>query len=268
MPPLLTRRAARGVAARARTAGAGTALLACAFAVAGGAAAQDTSVVDRPAEGGSGRYRVAAFTGYQAFDKSAALRGAPFFGMRVSGLALPMVSVGLNASFARPTTRGDYFPWNRQPYFSDQAHRNDTTLIFEVSQRVVMATYGLDVVLQVGGGDGRRAPLGPLMLELGGGVGGYTFWLDPEQVRANRMFSGPQFSAGAGIGVMAGRSAAVGVRVDDLILTRFDRERFSLSDPLLRVDLFPNPDPPPPAAKRTVHNVRFSVLFSYVPGAR
>jgi hypothetical protein len=233
------------------------------------AAAQDTSVVDRPAEAGPGRYRVAAVTGYQAFDKSAALRGAPFFGMRVSGLALPMLAVGVSGAFARPTTRGDYFPWNRQPYFSDQAHRNDTTLIFEVSQRVVMSTYGVDVALHVDGARlGGAAPLRRLMLDVGAGAGGYTFWLDPEQVRANRTFSGPQFNAGAGLGIAAGRSAAVGVRVDDVILTRFDRERFSLSDPLLRVDLFPNPEPPPPQPKSTVHNVRFSVLFSYVPGAR
>ena len=58
------------------------------------------------------------------------------------------------------------------------------------------------------------------------------------------------------------------MRVDDVIFLRYDRDRLSLSDPLFAEDLFPNPDPVPPAAKRTVHNVRLSVVFSYVPGAR
>jgi hypothetical protein len=57
------------------------------------------------------------------------------------------------------------------------------------------------------------------------------------------------------------------VRADDVIFTNFDRERFSLSDPLFAEDLFQNPVKTPPAARRTVHNPRISVGFSFIPGS-
>src|SRR5689334_13652502 len=77
-------------------------------------------------------FEVAAITGYQWFDQSSALRNAPTLGFRVTTPRLyGPFTLGLSGSYARPTTRGEYFPWNRQIYFSDQARRNDTTLVFQ-----------------------------------------------------------------------------------------------------------------------------------------
>jgi hypothetical protein len=187
----------------------------------------------------------------------------------VSAVPWRNLSVGANAVFSRPTSRGDYFPWNRQPYFSDQQRRNDTTLVFEVSQRVTVATFGLDAGFQFGGlrDEAARAfSIRSVLLDVGGGLGLYRVWLDPEQTRGNESFGGLQLSLGGGVGLPVGRTSVVGLRVDDVILTDFDRDRLSLSDPLLREDLFRNPRPNPPAAKSTIHNLRFSVLFSYIPG--
>jgi hypothetical protein len=204
-------------------------------------------------------FEVTAGSGYQMFDKSAALRDAPIVGLRITGRDIGRVRLGVTAAFARPLTRGDYFPWNRQIYFSDQARRNDTALVFEVSQRVTLASYGADAALQLGG---VRAPdargLGAVQFEVGGGVGGYTFWLDPEQVRRSRSFSGLAFSAGAGVGVPVGGAITLRLRVDDVIFTNFDRQQFSLSV---------NPVTTPPEARSIVHNPRFSVGFSFIPGA-
>jgi hypothetical protein len=215
-------------------------------------------------------YQVDALTGWQWFDESAALDAAPLIGVRIG---MPVfgqaVSLGALAAFSRVLTRGSYFPYNRQIYFSDATHRNDTTLIFEVSQRVTLGTYGADARVRFGApgaaGDGL---LGRLQFDLGGGVGGYTIWLDPEQERFNRSFSGLMFSVGAGIGANLWRDASVELRIDDMIFTDFDREQLSLSDPRLSDDLFPNPVPPPPAAKSTIHNPRLSVAFRFTPGAR
>jgi hypothetical protein len=190
-------------------------------------------------------------------------------GLRVVAPPYRGLTLGVNAAFARPTTRGDYFPWNRQIYFSDGAHARDTILIFNVSQRVTLATYGLE-----GGVRLHPAALvlpftsGPLELEAGVGAGGYTIWLDPEQQRRNESFNGIQFMLGAGIGVPLGPTSSLRVRLDDVILTDFDRERLSLHDMLFHDDLFLNPVRTPPAAKSTIHNPRLSVAFSFVPRPR
>jgi hypothetical protein len=72
---------------------------------------------------------------------------------------------------------------------------------------------------------------------------------------------------GAGIGVPVGGSSTIRLRVDDLIFTDFDRDWFSLSDPLFAEELFPNPVTTPPAKEWRIHNPRLSVQFTFVPGA-
>lgn len=211
-------------------------------------------------------FRVAAVTGYQTFDKSAALKASPLVGVRITGRQLGPVVLGVDAAFSRPVTRGEYFPYNLQIYFSDQARRNDTTIVYSVSQRVTMATYGVNGGLRFGGNDASTSALGRVAIDIGGGAGAYTFWLDPEQSRSNRTVSGTQFSLGGGLSLPLGRTSALHLRADDMIFTNFRRERFSLSDPLFRDELFANLQAPPPVAKSTVHNPRFSVAFSFIPG--
>lgn len=219
-------------------------------------------------------FEISALGGYQWFDDAAALNGAPTIGFRAvsprSLLGIPGLSFGVTAGFARPTTRGDYFPWNRQIYFSDINRRNDTTLVYEVSQRVTMAHYGVELGFRAGGANDttrRSSALRGIALEVSGGVGGYAFYEDPEQNRRNEVHAKPAFSLGGGIGIPMPANTMLRLRVDDLIFTGFDREWFSLHDPLFAEELFQNPERTPPAPKSTVHNLRLSVQFSFVPGA-
>ena len=263
---------------RARAASA--AILALAFAAApdaGSAQTPDTTtIVDTGATTVSAArlFEISAIGGYQWFDAAAALNGAPTIGFRAvsprSLLGVPGLTFGVTAAFARPSTRGDYFPWNRQIYFSDINRRNDTTLVYEVSQRVTMAQYGAELGFRAGGaarGDGRLPDFRSIALEVSGGVGGYSFHEDPEQNRRNEVHSKLALSLGGGIGIPMPANTMLRLRVDDLIFTGFDREWFSLHDPLFAEELFQNPESPPPAPKSTVHNIRFSVQFSFVPGA-
>lgn len=231
-----------------------------------GAQEEDSVVVVSPTA-----FRVAGLIGYQMFDESAALDKAPFIGMRVSRPVTNIFTAALNVAFARPNTRGEYFPWNRQIYFSDASHLNDTTLIFQVEQRVTFATTTLDVGVGFGGGDsaigGRVLPRG-MRLGLNAGAGFWAIWLDPERTKGNNGHGGLAFPLGVDLSVPVGRGASIGARVDDVILTNFYRSMFSLSDPLLAEDLFENPlkDPPPP--KTNIHNMRLTLAFSFVPGVK
>jgi hypothetical protein len=214
-------------------------------------------------------YRVSALVGLQMFDESAALDKAPFIGMRISRPLTGIFAAGLNLAFSRPNTRGEYFPWNRQIYFSDASHLNDTTLLFQVEQRVTFATTTLDLGVGFGGDrDADRFSLSGIRLGLNAGAGFWAVWLDPERTKGNNGHGGMAFPLGAELQVPVGRSASIGARVDDVILTNFYRDMFNLSDPLLSEDLFLNPLVPPPPGKTTIHNMRLTLAFSFVPGVR
>jgi hypothetical protein len=215
------------------------------------------------------RFEVSAVTGLQFFDESSALKRSPLLGIRIAAPPVRGLTLGVSGAFARPVTRGEYFPWNRQIYFSDAAHTRDTVLIFEVSQRVTLATYGVEAAYRLGAPTTIALPgSAPFHLELGAGIGGYTIWLDPEQRRRNEAFNGLQLAFGAGIGVPLGPTSVLRLRVDDIIMTNYDRDLLSLHDPLFFDDLFPNPVKAPPAAKSTIHNPRISVAFSFTPRPR
>jgi hypothetical protein len=234
-----------------------------------------TTVEGTPGDGR--RYEVAALAGYQWFDKAAALRATPTMGLRIVHPDLLSrwargFTVGANAAFARPTTRGDYFPWNRQIYYSgDASRRNDTTLVYEVSQQVTMAWVGIDVGYRYAGrpsSPAMRSPTDWRALELDASVGPglYGFWLDPEQKRRNEMHSRRGWLLGGGIGIPITRDSKLLLRAEDLVFVWYDRNWFSLSDPLFSEELWRNPVKTPPAAKGTVHNARLTVQFSFVPG--
>ena len=252
------------------------ALVAALLPAAAGAQVADSVGSSAEPTTGARTYEVTALTGWQFFDKAAALQNTPTFGLRIvrPGLLarLPRLTIGGSFAFARPTTRGDYFPWNRQIYFSDINRRNDTTLVFEVSQYVTMAHYAAEVGYRFGGRGADTAMRSAtdwraISLDVNAGFGGYAFWLDPEQARRNELHSQGSYVLGAGIGVPLPRRTFLRVRLDDLIFTSFDRQWFSLYDPLFAEELFPNPEKTPPAAKGRIHNPRLSVQFSFYPGA-
>lgn len=215
-------------------------------------------------------YRVGGLFGYQFFDKASALDKAPFIGMRVSRGIGKMFAVGLNVAFARPSTKGEYFPWNRQVYFSDASHQNDTTLLFQVEQRVTVATSTLDVGVELGARprSGSRFDIGATRFSVNAGAGFFAIWLDPERSKGNEVHGGMAFPIGGGILVPVGRAASLGVRLDDVILNNFYRGIFSLSDPLLSEDLFLNPLVQPPPQKTPIHNMRLTFSFSFIPGVK
>lgn len=226
---------------------------------------------------GDHRYEVVALAGYQWFDKAAALQATPTMGFRIihGDLLqrwLPGLTIGANASFARPTTRGDYFPWNRQIYYSaDASRRNDTTLVYEVSQQVTMAWVGFDVGYRYGGrpaAPAMRSPTDWRALELDASVGPglYGFWLDPEQARQNKLHSRRGWLLGGGVGLPLPGNTRILLRAEDMVFVWYDRNWFSLSDPLFAEELWPNPVKTPPPPKGTVHNARLTVQFSFVPG--
>ena len=223
------------------------------------AAAQDTAATSRR----WGDYEVSAITGYQWHHITSGLKGSPILGMQFRRIFREAFTAGVGVTMGRPVSRGEFFPWNRQVYFSDASHLNDTTLIFQVSQRVTVANYLAEL--------GARYQLERFGLskgaafEVSGGIGRWVIYLDPERVRANRKVSSILWQFGGGVTVPAG-AATILLRVDDVIYTNWNRDILSLSDPLFSEDLWPNPVGPQYPKKSPAHNPRLSLGFTFAPG--
>ena len=101
---------------------------------------------------------------------------------------------------------------------------------------------------------------------LTGGAGLYTFFLDP-QANAGTAGDFSRVSAllGGGLRVRLSQAAGVTLDVRDLVLTNFDRARLGPSDARFRTGIYPEDFAVPPKARDIVHNVLFSIGFTWTP---
>lgn len=198
---------------------------------------------------------------YQAFAESSALRGAPAAGLETTYFLNRNLGVGLQLSASRPWTKGEYFPLVRNTFWTPNS-ANDTTLLYVVNQQVTAFDYSLQAEY--------RMPMDRFEPFVQGGVGGYTIFpnsrAQPQSDRSRDQMSGALFSLGGGVSVALGENSRVMLAASDRIYTGYDREELSVSDRLLREDRFVNPLPSIPEAQSTIHNLRFSLGFSFIPG--
>ena len=209
----------------------------------------------------SGEFLISVRAEHMSYANSAALEASGAAGVETMYFVTRHLAVGLQASVARPWTKGEYFPLMRHTYWTPNS-ANDTTLLYVVNQQVTTFDYGLQAEYRLA--FNRWEPLFQV------GVGRYTIFLDPQSQpqsdRDRRTSSGLAYSVGGGLSFAVSDDARIMVAVSDRIYTGFDREALSLSDRLLREDRFPNPLPPPPPEEDVIHNLRVSAGFSFAPG--
>ncbi len=153
---------------------------------------------------------------------------------------------------ARPETDPSFYPLVSLDF-------GETTEIHQPAQRVTSYVIGVQGQLS--------KAFRQLEPHVVGGIGYYAFTLDPEQNRSDESKSGLSFNLGVGAMYTISGGAGIIVELRDVVLTDYDRDWFNLSDPLLSEPRFPEPGGEPPAKESTIHNLRFSLGFTYVPGA-
>ncbi|KPK81019.1 MAG: hypothetical protein AMS25_08090 [Gemmatimonas sp. SM23_52] len=199
-----------------------------------------------------GRYRISANLGIQTFAESSALETSAVGAVDVSYYLTSSVALGLFAQVARPKTDPTFFPLVRLDFGTE-------TEFHQPAQRMTSYVVGLQGQLS-------RA-VGQIEPHVIAGIGYYAFTLDPQQNRSDESRDG--FSLNLGLGASYALSEAAGVRVEirDMVFLDYDRDWFNLSDPLLAEPRFPEPGGVPPDKQSTIHNLRFSLGFTYTPGA-
>ena len=70
---------------------------------------------------------------------------------------------------------------------------------------------------------------------------------------------------GGGVAVQLSSNAGIHFDVRDQIFTKYDRERLRASESRFAETRFPEEFVIPPAPKETLHNIQFSIGFSFTP---
>jgi hypothetical protein len=198
--------------------------------------------------------------GVYLYGAASGFDDAAFFGGDVYYFLNEYLGIGLTLSFARPVMDGSVFD---RVQFSFLA---DTSALYRVGQQVTQATYAPVVVaaVEAGGFDIRGY----------GGVGGTTFYLDPEINAGNKSETIMSWFLGGGVGYRFTERSGVRVEVRDEVFTGFERDKFFPAENRTGYrnegrrfvnDRIPEANGSPPEPDETIHNIRLSIGFIFMP---
>lgn len=208
-------------------------------------------------DGAGGRsFTLMPHVGVMRYSIYSGLENAPALALDARYDVTPRVALGTAISLTRANTRGSDFVTALR--YGDPS-KGDTTFIFRLQQPVTMLDASLNATVTLPA----FARLEPYVT---GGAGLYSFFLDPQaNAGSGRDFSRLSALMGGGLRLRLSPAAGITLDVRDLVLTNFDRERLAPSDARFRSNVYPEIFAPPPAARDVIHNVMFSVGFTWTP---
>lgn len=205
------------------------------------------------------RFSVGAQAGAYRFDEASGLKNAAFAGIDAiyqlptigfTGTARLEPGVGFYAGVALPTTDFRQFPVVAFDY-------GDTTFLVGVAQRTRLVEYGAQGTL--------GTTLGRLRPYVLGGLGMYAQTIDPRQGGLQSR-SQPAFSVGGGLNFVVTRALGFRAEARNVTYTEYERGFLDPTVAYTRDRRIMDELPAPVAAKSTINNLRFAIVFSYVPG--
>jgi hypothetical protein len=194
--------------------------------------------------------------GMLRYAREASIKNAPFAGVDAAYYVAPMFAIGTSLAVGRSNTRGEDFI---AALNFGTATDGDTTLYFGVTQPVTMLDAAVNATV--------RTTISRFSPFFTGGVGVYTLYLNPQVSGSARRHSAMSMNLGGGVDLNVGKGAGIQLGIRDLILTKYKRKFLNPTDPRFVEFRFPEDLVPPPAEKSTLHNLQFSVGFSFRPAA-
>lgn len=230
--------------------------------MAASAGAQDTTLtpgISAPATAdvaGGRSFTLMPHVGFLRFSVYSGLEHAPALALDARYDVSPRLAIGTAISVARANTRGGDFITALR--YGDVS-KGDTTFVFRLQQPVTLLDAQLNATFTMPA----FARIEPYVT---GGAGVYSFFLDPQaNAGTSRDFSRLSALLGGGLRLRLSPAAGITLDVRDLVLTNFDRNRLAPSDARFRSNVYPEDFAPPPAARDLVHNLMFSVGFTWTP---
>ena len=232
----------------------GAAAVACLLVA---AAAQPAAAQPAAAQSGSGRTAIIPRGGFARYDRASSIENSGVLAVDAVYEINGFLGIGPTLTVSRPRTRGEDF---LAAFTFGDPTKGDTTFIYAVTQPITLVDVGL--AARVGRPVGQRfAPY------LAGGVGSYTIYLDAQSNGQPSRFSRLSAMIAGGVNVALGSRGGIQLDVRDQILTDFQRGRLRPTDSRFDNVRFGEELPVPPGEKSLVHNLIFSVGFSFRPGA-
>ena len=211
-----------------------------------------SSVVHAQAE--PRQWTIAPRAGWVNYQREASLEGTQFLGMDIGYNFSRIFSVGTNLSVARPQTRGEDFIGSLTFGIPTDG---DTTYYFAITQPVTVFDVGLNATA--------RFPLARFSPYVTGGIGSYSLYTDPQVNRESRRTSAMSANVGGGVSFQVSRAAGIQLDVRDQIFTKYKRDRLRPSEARFDETRFPEEFVIPPEPKETLHNLQFSIGFTFTP---
>ncbi len=205
------------------------------------------------AQAQAGQFAVAPRISYQLFDNTSALDDAWMLGLDLvhymgeSGFAL-----GLTVDVSRVETLGDFYT----PIRLDFGPENQLQF---VGIRTTLIQTALEAMYRIGGFDRAWTPY----LMAGGGV--YAIYPDNQQQEGFGTVWGPMANFGAGLEFAVGEQTGFRLDVMDYVYFDYDREELNVVAEAFQDNRFPEMHGNPPDPKSTIHNIRLSFAFVFVP---
>ena len=200
------------------------------------------------------QWTISPRAGWVNYQREASLENTQFLGVDVSYNFSRMFALGTNFSVARPQTRGEDFLTSLTFGIPTDG---DTTYYFAVTQPVTVLDLGLNATA--------RFPLARFSPYITGGIGSYSLFTNPQVDRGSRRTSAMSGNIGAGINIALAQGAGLQLDVRDQIFTKYNRDRLNPSESRFDETRFPEEFVVPPAPKETLHNLQFSIGFSFTP---
>jgi hypothetical protein len=187
--------------------------------------------------------------GYIVFPSSSGIQNAAFIGVDAQYKLTSSLSVGATLSTSRPKTNGDDF--------IAALTYTDTTFLYTVVQPLNIFDAGAIATL--------HRSFGSLTPFVNAAVGAYKIYLDPQAVDGSKSFSRMFIGIGGGAEWEVSKSASLQFGLTDHMYQNFDRERLRPTAARFANTRFVEDVPTAPASSKTLHNLMFSVGFSYTP---
>ena len=226
-------------------------------------AAQDTTLTvpsaNAPGSDATGgrSFTLMPHVGVMRFSTYSGLESGPAIGLDARYDVAPRIALGTSVTLSRANTRGGDFVTALR--YGDPS-KGDTTFIFRLQQPVTMLDASVNATLHVPSFTDRLEPY------ITGGAGVYSFFLDPQaNVGSARDFSRLSALLGGGLRMRVSQAAGITIDVRDHVFTNYDRDKLAASDARFRSGVYPEDFPPPPAARDVVHNLLFSIGFTWTP---
>lgn len=196
------------------------------------------------------QFQVALQAGWQTYAGGSGLNSGPSVAAEATYFLTQNIGLGLWSDFTIAESAGNKFTPAAFSYV-------DSTTFHTINQSVDVWQFGAHAKLQLAG---RSAPF--LLV----GAGGYRLFLDPQQNSGNSSTTGFALRLGAGIDFAVSDNVGLGLGVADVFYPDWDPSVLLPTQEDFQNTRFPELNPDSGQLSESVHNFKFMVGITLVPG--